>query len=86
MTCRRAAELITSALDDALPLRHRAGLGFHTLLCGACRRFRAQIAAVDEAVGELLADPALPTGPAWLPAESKEQLKRALREELDRPS
>jgi hypothetical protein len=82
MTCRRAAVLISWELDTDLPLHRRAGLGFHTLLCGACRRFRRQLGAVDEAVGEFVADPRA-GNPAALPDETKDHLRAVIAAHLE---
>ena len=83
MTCRRAAELISRELDTDLLLHQRAGLGFHTLLCGACRRFRRQLGAVDEAVGEFFVTADAGTPDATLPPASKEHLKALIIDHLD---
>lgn len=83
MTCRRAAALITRELDDPLWAWQRAGLRFHTLVCGDCRRFRAQVGAVDEAAAGLLARPA-GFGPAALSDGTRDHLKGIIRDELGR--
>jgi hypothetical protein len=85
MTCRRAAELISWELDTDLPLHLRAGLGFHTLVCRACRRFRRQLGAVDEAVGEFLADPRAGDRAA-LPDETKDHLRAVIATHLEENS
>lgn len=85
MTCRRAAELISWELDTDLPLHRRAGLGFHTLVCGACRRFRRQLGAVDEAVAEFVADPRAGTRAA-LPDETKDHLRAVIAAHLEEDS
>ena len=82
MTCRRAAELISRELDASLPLPRRAGLGFHTLLCGACRRFRHQLGAIDGAVADALARPPA----AVLPQTSKDHLRAVIATHLDEES
>lgn len=84
MSCRRAAELITRALDGPLPLLPRLGLGLHTLLCRPCRRFRVQVAAIDDAVADYLAGPPREDDGPALPAAGKERLRLRLRHELDR--
>ena len=82
MTCRRAAELISWELDTSLPLHQRAGLGFHTLVCGACRRFRRQLGVVDEAAAEFLASPGSGDRAA-LPDETKDHLRAVIVAHLE---
>ncbi len=43
MNCRDAAQAISQSLDEPLPALLRLGLVTHTVLCGSCRRFRAQL-------------------------------------------
>jgi hypothetical protein len=86
MTCRRAAELISEELDTNLPLRQQIGLGFHTLLCVACRRYRRQIGVVEEAVEEFLESAAPGNSDATLSASSKEHLKVVIGARLDEES
>ena len=85
ITCRRAAELISWEQDASLPLHQRAGLGFHTLLCGACRRFRMQLEVVEEAVDEFLAAPGSGHRAA-LPDETKNHLRAVIAAHLDENS
>ena len=82
MTCRRAAELISRELDTTLPLPRRAGLGFHTLLCVACRRFRQQLRAIDGAIADALARP---QAAALLP-ETKDHMRAVIAAHLDEES
>ena len=82
MTCRRAAELISEELDAGLPLHRRAGLGFHALVCGACRRYRRQVGAVEEAVAEFFATAKSAPAAAPLPPAAKEHLKAVINERL----
>ena len=43
LSCRRATELASRAMEVSLSRRERFALGLHTLVCGWCRRYRAQI-------------------------------------------
>jgi hypothetical protein len=83
ITCRRAAELISGEQDDALPLLRRAALGFHTLLCRDCRRYRRQLGAVEKAAAEVLAGSRTGNRDAALSPEAKEHLKAAINSRLD---
>ena len=82
-TCRRATELISAELDTALPFHNRVALGFHTIVCGACRRYQVQIGAVEEAVEEFFASAKTFHITETLPLESKEHLKSVVKEHLD---
>ena len=86
ITCRRAAELISGEQDAKLPLHQRAGLGFHTLLCAACRRYRRQLGAVEEAVEKLFAGTRTGNPDAALSVSSKEHLKAVINCHLDAES
>ena len=86
MTCRRAAELISQELDTALPVHQRARLGFHVLVCGACRRFRRQLGTMDEAVGEFVAGARAGDRAATLPRETKDRLRAVILTHLDEES
>jgi len=82
ITCRRAAELISWELDTDLPLHRRAGLGFHTLVCAACRRYRRQLGPIDEAVADAVAR----LRGANLPDETKDHLRAMVATYLEENS
>lgn len=42
-TCRDMSELVTDYLERALPVRVRAGVRWHLLLCPACRAYFTQM-------------------------------------------
>ena len=46
ISCRRATELASRALEAPLSRRERFALGVHALVCGWCRRYRAQITRI----------------------------------------
>ncbi len=56
ITCRRAVELITDYLDDALPARRRADLERHLSVCMHCPEYIAQLKATIAATGRVDAD------------------------------
>ena len=78
MTCRHAAELISRELDTELSIHQRARLGLHSLVCGTCRRFRWQLAAVHESVERYFATTDAELRGIVLPSDSKELLKAAI--------
>lgn len=86
ITCRRAVTLMTHELDLALPVHKRAALGFHTLLCGACRRFRQQMGAMDELVGDYFAERTIGDPRAALPPSTKDHLKVLISSRLTEDS
>ena len=83
ISCRRAAELASKELDTELRPRERVALGVHRLVCGACRRFRTQLAEIDRAVTQTLAGPGGNPSVA-LPDAARARLDAALGSELRR--
>jgi len=49
LTCRRASERLSRALDGKLAPGERLGLWAHLLLCGPCCRYRKQLRMLQEA-------------------------------------
>lgn len=76
ITCQRAVEWTSRELDDRLPAGRRFALGVHRLLCPECRRFREQLAEVDEAVGQFVA--AAAASADGLSDEARQRIKAAL--------
>jgi hypothetical protein len=83
ISCRWAAQLMTQSLDGRLPVRQRVGLAVHAVLCGACRCFRHQIAAIDEAAAAVIGEVLMPFTEAELPPQTKEHLRLLIRARLD---
>jgi len=50
MSCKRATELTSQALDRQLSLPERLALGFHILICDGCRNTRNHFLFLREAV------------------------------------
>ncbi len=48
--CDAASELSSRELDESLPRLDRAALLCHIFVCRSCRRFRAQIRVIRQAV------------------------------------
>jgi anti-sigma factor ChrR (cupin superfamily) len=72
MSCREVARAVAAGELDALPLRRRALVRLHLLLCRHCRRYAAQIRALGRAARELCGE--APADPAAI-----ERLRAALR-------
>jgi hypothetical protein len=77
ISCKRAAELISLSQEAPLRWRQRLALALHLCVCGMCRRFRRQTRLLERA-GR--AAPEAP-GEVALPAEAKDRIKRALRDQ-----
>jgi anti-sigma factor RsiW len=56
ITCRRAVELITDYLEDALPGRRRADLEHHLSQCPHCAEYLTQLKATITATGRVDTD------------------------------
>jgi len=79
ITCERAAERMSMALDDRLAFGGRLALAVHRFTCGKCRRYARLLADVDRGVRDFFAESAVAAGD--LPDESAERIKTALRDE-----
>lgn len=78
--CREASRLQSEALDHTLPPLQRFGLRVHLLLCKWCRRYGKQIGFLRRAAHEH-PDQVAEVTSSTLSPESRERLKRALRDE-----
>lgn len=83
ISCRYATELISRRLDTELPLPQRAVLGWHTLVCGSCRRYGRQLSVLESAVADYLASANGSGVSASLPAAAREQLQALIEEKLN---
>lgn len=78
--CREASRLQSEELDHSLTPLQRFGLRVHLLLCKWCRRYGKQIRFLRRAAHEHPEQMAEAT-PSTLSPETRERLKRALRDE-----
>ena len=51
LSCRRASQLLSDAMDRRLSLGQRILLRYHLLVCRACNRFRDQLGLIRAAIG-----------------------------------
>ena len=75
-SCRDISRLSSQALDTRLPWTTRFRMSVHYLICAWCRRYRAHLALVRNAVSRLGSD-APESGPA-LPPEARERIRKNL--------
>jgi predicted anti-sigma-YlaC factor YlaD len=79
LPCEGMTRLASESLDRDLTGLERLALRSHLLYCTACRNFVRQVAVLRLAVRRIAAGAPLP-GPG-LPAEARDRIKRALRED-----
>ena len=56
-TCKEAAALMVAAQDRRLSVADRAALRLHLAVCGACPKFRQQLAVMRRAMAQWRNDP-----------------------------
>jgi hypothetical protein len=80
LSCREASRLLSESQDRALTRRERWALEIHTLLCGACRRFRAHLEFLRGAARNIPAEirQQMLVGTVQLSPARREQIKRML--------
>ncbi|HEX3132499.1 MAG TPA: hypothetical protein VHX44_02825 [Planctomycetota bacterium] len=49
-SCKEAAKAAAEALEHDLSLYRRFALGFHLVICAACRRYRRQIVGLNRLI------------------------------------
>ena len=79
--CRDASRLQSEALDRFLTPLQRFGLRVHLVLCKWCRRYGKQIRFLRRAAHEH-PDRLAEVGSSSLSPETRQRLKRALRDEV----
>jgi hypothetical protein len=81
LSCQRAGELISRALDTKLSLRQRLALTVHLCACHWCRRFRRQLWLVEQACRAWgRSDRTIETnGDVFLSEEARQRIRRALQ-------
>lgn len=82
LTCKRAAVLLSAALERGLPLRQRLLLRLHLRSCAACLRFKRQLIMLRRTIrlrARRVETQTVANGTALTPA-ARARLKRALRD------
>lgn len=81
LSCRKASELASRALDYRLTPGERVSLTLHLAICGVCRRYRAQITFISRAAREMFRHGLdAGTAEAGLPERARERCRRAIEE------
>ena len=78
--CREASRLQSDALNHPLTPLQRFGLRMHLMLCKWCRRYGKQIRFLRHATHEH-PEQMTEASPSTLSPETRQRLKRALRDE-----
>lgn len=83
LSCREMTKLISDSLESKLSIRQRMELWFHIMMCGMCRRFRANIIELrkrlrgSKARLEQIEEITTP-----LPQATKSRLEAAIKQQL----
>lgn len=86
MTCKEATQLVSESLDKELPLYKRLALQAHFRICVFCERYGRQLLFLRETFQEYSRKVGDEESPSHsLSPESRERLKRKLREQSQDP-
>ena len=77
-SCKEAAKAAAEALEHKLPFYRRFALGFHLLICSACRRYRSQVIGLNRLVRRYVRDEQKPV--TELDAATRQRLVERLRQ------
>ncbi|HEX9741466.1 MAG TPA: zf-HC2 domain-containing protein [Nitrospiraceae bacterium] len=83
LTCQEVTELFSESLDRSLPLGQRLSLRVHFSICKWCARYKQQLLFIRHAVRshpDELVSGDQPVPPTLTP-ETRERLKRAIRQQ-----
>lgn len=80
LSCKEVSRLLSESLDRELPLRRRAVLQMHLLLCSLCSRFRRHMLFVREAA-RAFAAAAEADAHIRLSPQARRRIKQALERE-----
>ncbi len=76
LTCREVTKLVSESMESRLSWRKRIGMRIHFMMCVSCARYRRQILLIHELIRDYLS----PEGDDHLSPESRERMKRAIKE------
>jgi predicted anti-sigma-YlaC factor YlaD len=78
LNCRAATRLLSESLDRDLTRIERIGLRLHLIVCGACRAYRRQLAAMRRMIRRHLATGGDADSEARLSAEARERILKTI--------
>ena len=80
LTCADAAKLLSASQDLDLTRAERIALRMHLLICKACRRYRRQLAFIQEAMRKPSASVEPDESGRSLSPEARERIKNSLHQ------
>lgn len=81
LNCAQASRLVSDALDQPLTWKQRLALRLHLALCGACRRFAAQMRWLGVAGRKLSDHAGHDVASEALSMQARERIAAALRDD-----
>jgi hypothetical protein len=85
LSCEEVTQLVSTSMDQKLPLHRRLQVKIHFLFCEACARYRKQLLFLRELASRLPAEmeeTASLSTPS-LSADARERMKHSLRHHTD---
>jgi len=83
-SCKEAAKATAEALEHDLPPYRRFALGFHLLICSACRRYRRQVIGLNRLVRRYVRESNQPV--VELDAATRQRFVERLRQARSTPA
>jgi predicted anti-sigma-YlaC factor YlaD len=83
-SCKEAAKAAAEALEHDLPFYRRFALGFHLLICSACRRYRRQVIGLNRLVRRYVQESSQPV--VELDAATRQRFVERLRQASATPA
>ncbi len=80
-SCKEATQLVSTTLEQRLPLQQRIALKLHLWTCSLCRRYAQQLHLIKHAAQNYAVHEPMNHTPfsSSLSAEARERMKRSLR-------
>lgn len=83
LRCKQASYLASKKLDQKLTSWEQFNLKLHTMMCGVCRRYAADIKKLRDVMQKMeQADALLTSKPAQLSEQSRKRIKQAMDKAL----
>ena len=78
LNCRDMTRLISDSMEQRISVRQRIEIWMHVLMCGLCRRFRADAISLRRRLRKLDAESVSAASRQRLPEECKQKICRAI--------